>query len=76
MALLTRSTARPSASTRSSGPGEYNTIEKGRFFNAYDIRNLRVSLRDIVATYIPSLTTAHRWLEERAKLGSPMLHRT
>jgi hypothetical protein len=76
MAPSMRSTIRPSTPIRSSRPGEYNTIEKGRFFNAYDTRDPRVSLRGIAATYAPSLTTAHRWLEERAQLGSPALRRT
>ena len=50
-------------------------IQKGRFFNAYDTRAEGLSLRDIAATHAPSLTTAYRWLQERAQLGSPALQR-
>ena len=76
MAPSTRSTARPSTPIRSSRPGEYDTIQKGRFYNAYDTRAESLSLRDIADANAPSLTTAHRWLQERAQLGSPALRRT
>jgi hypothetical protein len=76
MAPLTRSTICPSTPIRSPRLGEYDMIQKGWFFNAYNTRVEGLSLRDIVATYAPSLTTAYRWLEERAQLGSPALRRT
>lgn len=59
MALLTRSTSRLSTLIRSLRLGEYNIIKKARFFNAYDSRDPRVSLRAITATHAPSFTTAH-----------------
>jgi hypothetical protein len=66
MAPSTPSTTRPSTLIRSSRPGEYDTIQKGRFYNAYDTRAEGLSLRDIADANAPSLTTAHRWLQERA----------
>lgn len=70
MAPITRSTARPSTPVSCSKRAEYNTIQKARFFDAYDARDARVSLRAVARIYAPSLTTAHRWLDERARLGS------
>jgi len=76
MAPSTRSTARPSTLIKSSNPIQYDTIQKGRVFNAYNSRDPRVSLRAIAAAHAPSLSTAHRWLKERAQLGSPTLRKT
>jgi hypothetical protein len=76
MAPTTRSTIRPSTPTKPQKPKEYDTVEKGRFFNAYDHRKPNVSLRTIADEYAPSFSTAQRWLDKRTKLGSPALRRT
>jgi hypothetical protein len=54
MAPSTRSTARPSTLTKPSKAHKYDTIKKGRFFNAYDSRQPGVSARAITATNTPS----------------------
>jgi methylphosphotriester-DNA--protein-cysteine methyltransferase len=51
-----------------SRSGDYDTVKKLRFFNAYDARGPTDSLRSIAREYAPSLFTAHRWLKERTQL--------
>ena len=76
MAPTTRSTSRQTPPPTNSRPGDYDTVKKLRFFNAYDARGPTDSLRSIAREYAPSLSTAHRWLKERNQLGSPAHRRT
>jgi hypothetical protein len=76
MAPITRSRSRQTPPPTNSRPGDYDTVKKLRFFNAYDARGPTDSLRSIAHDYAPSLPTAHRWLKERTQLGSPAYRRT
>ena len=76
MAPTTRSRSYQTPPPTCSRPGDYDTIKKLRFYNAYDNRNPNESLRSIAREYAPSLPTAHRWLKERNQLGSPTYRRT
>jgi hypothetical protein len=76
MAPSIRSTIRPSTPMKPRKRKEYDTIKKARFFDAYDDRKPGVSLRTVADEYTPSFSTAQRWLNERAKLGSLALRRT
>jgi hypothetical protein len=62
MAPSTRSTIRPSTPTRPRRPCDYDTIEKMRFYNAYDMRKPGTSARAVAREHAPSWTTAQRWL--------------
>jgi transposase len=76
MAPTTRSMSRQTPPPAISRPGDYDTVKKLRFFNAYDTRGPTDSLRSIAREYAPSLSTAHRWLKKRNELGSPAYRRT
>jgi hypothetical protein len=76
MAPLTRSTTRPSTSTKPSKRKEYNTTKKAQFFDAYDDCKPSVFLRAIASEYTLSYTIAQRWLKYRTKLGSLVLYKT
>jgi hypothetical protein len=60
MAPTIRSTIRPSTPTKRRKYKEYDTIQKGRFFNVYDRRKAGISLRTIADEYTPSFSTAQR----------------
>jgi hypothetical protein len=67
-------------STLSESPkrGEYDTIKRSRFFNAFDSKENNVGVAGLCKTLDFNLppSTARRWLKERDSLGSPGLRRT
>ncbi|KAH7384803.1 hypothetical protein BKA64DRAFT_149709 [Cadophora sp. MPI-SDFR-AT-0126] len=62
MAPSTRFTKRPSTPEYQSHVGEYNTIEKTRFFNAYDREYPGKSIPVLALESGTSEPTAKRWL--------------
>src|SRR5277367_590794 len=53
-----------------------DTIQKGRFFNAWDARDATDTLGAICKVAETTEPTARRWLKQREQLGSPALRRT
>ena len=76
MAPSTRSKCRETPPPTNSRPGDYDTVQKLRFYNAYDARSAGDSLRLIAREYAPSVPTTYRWLKQRDQLGSPTYRRT
>jgi hypothetical protein len=60
MAPSTRSIVRPSNPTRPRRPRDYDTIEKGRFFNVYSMRKPSTSTKAVARERAPSWATAQR----------------
>ena len=75
MAPTTRSTNRETTPDKPIEVGEFDTVEKSRFFEAYDARPQGQSMREFSKSSKVSKTTASRWLKERNKLGSPAYRR-
>jgi hypothetical protein len=67
MAPSTRRTARPRTPEYKSHSGEYTTIEKTRFFNAYDRDHPAKSIPQLALESGTSEPTAKRWLRDRVK---------
>jgi hypothetical protein len=68
----------PSTPPRKTSRREYDTIKRGRFFNAFDSKAPSTSLGEICRRPeidIPP-STARIWIRIREILGSPALRRT
>jgi hypothetical protein len=68
----------PSTPPTSPKRGEFNTIQRARFFNAFDSKENDAGLARVCKTldfHLPP-STARRWLKERDIQGSPALRRT
>ncbi len=76
MAPLTRSAKRKTPPPDETKAGEADTIKRTRFFNAYDDHYTYQSLRSIAADSGTTVSSAHRWLQQRDALGSPAYRRT
>ena len=75
MAPSTRSASRETPPPTSSKPGDYDTITKVRFYNAYDEHCASQSRKSIARQFAPSITTGLRWLHERELHGDAALRR-
>ncbi len=76
MARSTHSTYYPTTLKRSKEVHEHSSNSKLYLYDALDRSGSRKSFRGIAKEYAPSLSTAHRWKEERILLGSPAYKRT
>jgi hypothetical protein len=75
MAPSTRPTSCKTPPPTSFKPGDYDTVTKVRFYNAYDDHCANQSRKSIVRQFAPSITTGLRWLRERQLHGDTALRR-
>jgi hypothetical protein len=76
MAPNTRSQGLKTPSPQRSRGTQADTIQKARFFSAWDARESTDSIRSICKDTKTTKGTASRWLRQREQLGSPALRRT
>jgi hypothetical protein len=76
MAPSTRSTDHPSTPDNKEGPGEWSSIQKTRFYDAYDARTLGRSWRSFCAKKKVPESTARYWLYQRSIIGSDAYRKT
>ena len=76
MAPTTRQTERPFTPDRETNPGDYDTIKKTRFFEAWDSRTPSKSLRKITSLQGIDKKTGSNWLKQRRELGSAAYRRS
>jgi hypothetical protein len=74
MAPITRRAAREKTPPNQRHVGEYDTIEKGRFFNVYDREHGKKSISMIVIKSGTTESIAKRWLYDR-RLNGRDIHR-
>ncbi|OAG38184.1 hypothetical protein AYO21_07644 [Fonsecaea monophora] len=72
----TRSTYRHSTPDRGLNTGDYDTVKKTRFFEAWDARQPGQSLRSITQAHRIDKKTGSNWLQQRLEIGSPAYRRT
>lgn len=65
MAPITRRAAREKTPPNQRHVGEYNTIKKDRFFNAYDREHGEKSIPTIAIESGTTKSTVKRWLHDR-----------
>jgi hypothetical protein len=74
MAPITRRAAREKTPPNQRHVGEYNTIKKDRFFNAYDQEHGEKSIPTIAIKSSTTEPTVKRWLHDR-RLNGHNAHR-
>ena len=76
MAPTTRSTERPKTPEREIKRREHDTVEKSRFYQAYDMKSDDEGLRSICKSENIPRSTARDWLRQRTLFGNAAYRKT